>query len=250
MSRLRATLVMSGFLALTLPLMPVQYLLLRASPKAARRFPHHYHRVLARLLGVRVIMEGPLPQAGTLLAPNHVSWIDIVALSAAMPLSFIAKQEVRGWPLFGQMARLQNTVFVNRQRRHSTGTSRDDISSRLKNGDTLVLFAEGTSHDGVNVLPFKSSFFAAAEAADVGVIPVTLSYNKANGLPMTHRERPLYAWYGDMNLPPHLWSALKHGPVTITIRFHEPLPPADRKELAQRAETMVRESLAQLGRGR
>src|SRR3546814_18524849 len=102
--------------------------------------------------------------------------MDITVLSAVTPLSFIAKMEVNSWPGFGTLARLQRTVFIDRDRRLSTGSSRDEMQERFKAGETLVLFAEGTSSDGRRVLPFKSAYFAAAEHPDVVVQPVTLAY--------------------------------------------------------------------------
>jgi lyso-ornithine lipid O-acyltransferase len=254
MIRLVAALRLAGFLGLTLPLMPVQYLFLKTSARLARSFPHHYHKAVARMLGFEVIIEGAAPQQGPiLLVSNHVSWIDIVALSATAPLSFIAKREVAGWPLFGQLAKLQRTVFVDRDRRHKTGEHRNEISSRLEEKDTLVLFPEGTSFDGLRVLNFKSAFFGAVEATDVPVVPVAIAYSHVTGLPMTRRQRPSFAWYGDMDLPRHLWAALKATPIRITIRFHEPLTLASaggRKQLAQATEAIIRDSLAHMLSGR
>ena len=115
MARLRAIFILLGFLALTLPLMPVQFVL------RSKRLPWIYHRLLCKILGVTLIIEGAPPTGAALLVANHVSWLDIPVLSAIAPLSFIAKREVRVWPLFGAMAKLQRTVFVNRESRHSTG---------------------------------------------------------------------------------------------------------------------------------
>ena len=242
MNRWRAAFILSCFAALTLPLMPVQAVLLRLSPRAARMLPHRYHGLVARLLGIRISVTGKLPKSGPLLlAPNHVSWLDIVVLSAVAPVSFIAKREVAGWPFFGWLAKLQRSVFVDRDKRHKTGAAHDELSERLKSGDVLVLFAEGTSHNGSAVLPFKSSFFAAAERLDVPVMPVSLVYTGVYNLPLTRRWRPLFAWYGDMELAPHLWQALLTGPIEVNVVCHAELPPhSSRKALAQKAETTVR----------
>jgi lyso-ornithine lipid O-acyltransferase len=245
--RVKATARAALFLALTLPLMLVQWMLLGLWPGMARRLPHAYHRLLARILGFQVLVSGAAPPAGgALLVSNHVSWIDIVALSAVMPLAFVAKREVAGWPLFGWMARLQNTLFIDRARRHSTAASNASLAERLAAGDRLVLFPEGTSHDGVSVLPFKSSFFAAATAPGVPVIPVTLAYVGVRGLPLTGRQLPRFAWYGDMELLPHLWQVLSDGPLTIHVVFHDPLAAAiaaDRKAACAASEAAVRHGL-------
>jgi lyso-ornithine lipid O-acyltransferase len=254
MTRIVAALKLAGFLGLTIALMPVQYALTRTSPRLARALPHAYHKILARLLGFRISVEGIAPGNGAaLIVANHVSWIDIVALSAAAPVSFIAKKEVSGWPLFGLMARLQRTVFVDRERRQKTDHHRSEMTARLMSGDVLVLFPEGTSHDGLHVLDFKSAFFSAADIEGLRVIPAAIAYTHVLNLPMTRRQRPAFAWYGDMDLTPHLWEALKSAPVSITIRFLEAKTLAaagDRKALARYSETWVKDSLAQLVSGR
>jgi lyso-ornithine lipid O-acyltransferase len=251
MSRVRAILVMAGFLGLTLPLMPLQKVFTLTSAAAARRFPHLYHQVLAKLLGFNIAVAGDVPKAGpVLLVANHASWIDIVALSSLAPLSFIAKRDVGSWPLFGQLAKLQRTVFIDRDRRQKTGEARTEISARLSGGDILVLFPEGTSHDGINVLPFKSSLFGLAEGDAVAIVPVTIAYHRVRGLPMTRRQRPFYAFYGDMEMRPHLWEAIKAGPIDISITLHAPLTATGRKALANQAETTIRQHLAQALHGR
>ena len=159
MSRLRATLVLLSFASLTIPLMPVQQLFVWFWPRMARAFPMHYHRLVLRLLDVRVNINGEvLKQGPAIFATNHVSWLDIVILSSVAPVSFIAKRDVKAWPFFGTLARLQRTVFVDRDRRPTTASSRDEMRVRLQAGDMLVLFAEGTSGDGTRVCPSNPPF--------------------------------------------------------------------------------------------
>ena len=98
-----------------------------------------------------------------LLVANHTSWLDIPVLSAVAPVSFVAKKEVGGWPFVSSLARLQRSVFVDRARRTAVGETAGEILARLAQGDTIVLFAEGTSSDGNRVLPFMTSLFAAAK---------------------------------------------------------------------------------------
>lgn len=240
--------LLASFAALTLPLMPVQQLFIWFWPRMAREFPMHYHRLVCRILGIRVDIHGRPPVEGPLLiVSNHVSWLDIVVLSAVAPVSFVAKKEVATWPFFGSLARLQRTVFVDRERRHATGNSRNDMQSRLRAGDILVLFPEGTSSDGRRVLPFKSSFFGAADIDGVLVQPVSVAYRGQHNLPMNRRVMPSYAWYGDMDLAPHLLEALSTGPVEVAVICHPPLSLSGeltRKALARHAEEQVRKGVA------
>ena len=258
MARLRATILAAAFILFTLPLMPVQWLLLKLRSPAARSFPHWYHRQVARLFGIHIRIVGkPVTGEGVLMVGNHTSWADIIIFSAATPLSFVAKAEVGTWPFFGTLARLQRTVFVERNRRSATGAVADAINQRLAAGDALLLFPEGTSHDGNSVLPFKSALLGAAEArlaggAHVKVQPVSVAFTGLHGLPMGRENRPLFAWYGDMEMVPHLWEALLAGPLDVEVRFHEPLSleRMDRKTLAAKAQEIVQSGQAEALAGR
>ncbi|MFO1032790.1 MAG: lysophospholipid acyltransferase family protein [Hyphomicrobiales bacterium] len=249
MRHLRAGLILLGFVLFTLPLMPLQALLIRCWRAGAVGLPHWYHRKLAQLLGIRLrihgrgagAVEGPM-----LIVSNHVSWLDVVILSAVLPVRFVAKREVAAWPFFGALARLQQTVFVDRERRHTTGHETSAIAKSLAAGHCVVLFPEGTSGDGRSVRNFKSSYFAAVSDVCVPIVPVTLAFSAVWGLPMTPRELPDFAWYGDMALAPHLWKALMAGPLTVDVVFHPPLSldqAKARKAAAKACEETIRESL-------
>src|SRR6266702_3750759 len=258
MARLRAVFIIVGFLTVTLLGMPVQWLFLKLHRGAARRFPNRYHKLVAALFGMHIKVIGkPVTGEGVLMVANHTSWVDIVIFSAVTPLSFVAKTVVARWPLFGTLARLQRTVFVERQRRSASGETRDAIRDRLLEGDTLLLFPEGTSHDGNMVLPFKSALLGAAEARlangqHVKVQPVSVAFTGLHGMPMGRENRSLFAWYGDMEMMPHLWEALLAGPLDVVVQFHEPLSLdcMDRKTLAVCAQEIVQTGQAQALAGR
>lgn len=159
-----ATIRLTLYLLFTLLLMPVQWVALRTSPRLAVALPLFYHRICLRILGMRVERHGEgNGRHPTLFVVNHCSYLDIAVLGSLIGGSFVAKAEVAGWPLFGWLAKLQRTVFVDRQRRAGVSGQRDEIANRLEAGDDLILFPEGTSSDGNRILPFKTALFAVAE---------------------------------------------------------------------------------------
>ncbi|HET7211034.1 MAG TPA: lysophospholipid acyltransferase family protein, partial [Methyloceanibacter sp.] len=140
MRSLRSFLVLGAFFAFTLPLMPLQLLLLRTGSRHARSFPHWYHRQVCKIVGIRLHVEGEVAEEqGVFLIANHVSWIDISVLSAVAPVSFVAKQEVASWPFVSWLAKLQRSVFVDRNRRNEVGDKANEILDRLASGDHIVL---------------------------------------------------------------------------------------------------------------
>jgi lyso-ornithine lipid O-acyltransferase len=212
------------YLGWTLSLMPVQGLGLVLHRRWSRTLPAYYHRWCCRILGFHVRTIGaPTSRRPALFASNHVSYTDIAVLGSLIVGSFVAKAEVAGWPLFGWLAKLQRTVFVDRRVR-STAVQRDAMTARLAAGDALILFPEGTSSDGNHVLPFKSALFGAAETMQqiepVVVQPVSIAYTRLDGIPLGRLLRPYFAWYGTTELAPHLWSMIGLGKVEVVVEFH------------------------------
>lgn len=262
MATLRAVVMLALLVLVSLVLMPVQIVANRFGWGLNRWLPVVWHRLAVRVLGLRIrVIGAPSPDRPLLMTANHVSWIDIIALSSLAPVSFIAKSEVATWPIFGTLARLQRTVFVDRARRSDTGRVAGEIAARMSAGDAMILFAEGTSSNGNQVLPFRSALVGAAArvaggdqgGAPVFVQPVAIAYTGLQGLPMGRRLRPLAAWYGDMDLVPHLWVILKEGALDLTIRFADPIrlgPGSDRKAVTAAAEQTVRRLAAAALTGR
>lgn len=245
----RLAVALAAFAAATPPLMAWQALALRAPFLDERRVPRLWCRMVVRLLGLRVRIHGaPAEGRPLLIAANHVSWTDIMALGAATDVHFIAKAEVSGWPLFGRLAKLRRTVFIDRTRPRRAGAQAGEIAERLARGEPMVLFPEGTTSDGNTVLPFKSSLFAAAQmamGADGGaaVQPVAIVYTRLHGMPMSRRERMRAAWIGDQTLVPHLAALLRQGGIDVELHFGAPVefgPDADRKQVAREVEKRVR----------
>jgi 1-acyl-sn-glycerol-3-phosphate acyltransferase len=236
------------FLAAT----PVQGLAMRLGwRRLAGWTPVLFHRLFLRMFGLHVEVQGaPAREAPVLVVANHLSWLDISVLGSLMPLSFVAKSEVADWPVVGLFARLQRTVFIDRARRTHTAAVNAAVAQRLAAGDAIVLFPEGTSSDGNRVLPFRSALVGAARTALAGggaekihLQPLAITYTRRNGLPLTRRERPEVAWYGDMDLAPHLLGFLAGGPFDARVTWSEPIPfdaETDRKRATAEAEAAVR----------
>jgi 1-acyl-sn-glycerol-3-phosphate acyltransferase len=257
--RLRAGLAIAALAPATLVGIPAQWLALKFGSQLSLRFPVLFHRWVNLVLGIRRTVIGtPAVARPLLIAANHASWLDITVMSAIMPVSFVAKSEVAGWPLFGLFARLQRTVFVDRTRRSATGRTTAEMAQRLSTGDALVLFPEGTSNDGNRVYPFRSALLGAARDVIAGsgglaVQPVSIIYTGIHGLPVGRFARARLAWYGDMDLGPHLLEILAMGAIDVTVVFGDPTVldvAEDRKVLARQLEDQVRQSASQARTGR
>jgi 1-acyl-sn-glycerol-3-phosphate acyltransferase len=253
---IRVVLFGFAFLALTLALLPLQLIGLLFDLRLQRSIPHLYHRILCALIGVRIREVGTRSTASpALILSNHVSWLDISVISALSPVVFVAKSEVARWPVFGWLAKLQRTVFIDRQARHQTGAATREIAGRLLGGDAVVLFAEGTSSDGTRVLPFRSALVGAVHHAlgssthhaNIIVQPMSVTYVGFGGVPIGRALRERVAWYGDADLMPHLARVLASGAVDVTVSWGEAVAydmRADRKAIAREAEKSVRRMTA------
>lgn len=244
----------------TLPLLVVQEIALRTPLMSDRRIPQLWHRWTLRVLGVNIHVGGiPVRDRPLLIAANHVSWLDILVLGSLDGVHFIAKAEMRRWPILGTFARQQRSVFVERDRRRASPDQAREIAERLADGDPMVLFAEGTTGDGNRLLPFNSTLFSAAQLALAGlqtervtVQPVAIAYTRKGGLRLDRRERAQISWIGDTDLVPHLRSVFAARPLDVSVRYGEAIPFAaqgDRKAVARQAEAQVRGMLVTMLRG-
>lgn len=184
-------------------------------------------------------------EGATLFVANHVSYLDIPVIARHVDATFIAKADVARWPLFGRVAKLTRTIFVQRVGGAARAQA-GQILDRLAAGENLMLFAEGTSTDGAAVAPFKSTLFGIAEdpppGIDLAVQPISIAYVRAlDGTPLVGPLRELYCWFGDATMLPHLWRMVSLPGAEVELRFHEPIIAAgmSRKELARLAQAAV-----------
>lgn len=252
-SYLRGALRVAGYVLMALVGMPLQALFLMVGAKRAFIwFPRVFHKLSCRLVGLDVRAHGRIAtDRPTFYVSNHISYADILVLGSLLDAAFVAKSDVAQWPLFGWLAKLSRTVFVDR-RRASTDVQRDLIAARLQESDALILFAEATTSDGNRILPFKAALFSAIDHVGdqpVMVQPVSLAYTCLDGMPLGRTWRPLMAWYGDMTLGGHLWQVFCLGTWRVEVMFH---PPVDRrhfksrKDLAHHCHNIVADGVSSL----
>lgn len=222
MAYIRVIAICLALLLLLFVAVPLQWIGLRLGWPWQRLVPLACCRILSRLLRLRVIAHGnPMRDGARLLAANHVSWLDILALSSVEPVCFLAKKEVASWPVVSTFVKLQETVLIDRQRRRAIPGANAAMARRMLAGRSMLLFPEGTIGDGVSLKKFKSSHFASARdllaeataVEHVAVQPIAIRYSS-----------PRAAWHRDVTLLPHAWSLLKGGPITCDLVFGEPLP--------------------------
>ena len=253
---IRALFIAAVFFTMTPLLISIQWLLGKLGLPGWGFIASNYYRLLCALMRVRVRVEGvPVRDRAVLFVSNHVSWIDILVIGSLSPVAFVAKKEVRSWPLVGITAELQRTVFVDRKRRHQTADAVGEMVKRLAGGTAVVLFAEGTSSDGNRVLPFRSALLGAVKhvaehskaTGDILIQPMSISYVTSHGIPLGRQHRPLVAWHGDLDFMPHIKEFIARGAVDAVVSYGEPVAvdaAADRKALTRRLEGAVRGMMA------
>ena len=203
-------------------------------------WPQVFLAYVGRCAGMRVRIEGTPLKSRVLYAANHVSWLDILALGGAAPAVFVARHDVEQWPLVGWLAGTNDTIYVARHARGEVQEQADQLRRALAEGRALALFAEGTTNDGPELLPFRASLFASLYPPldGVRVQPVAIDYG-----PLA----PVIAWAGEEGIGANAGRVMsRKGSFVVTLRFLDPIAPAqagDRKQLAARAREAVSAAL-------
>jgi lyso-ornithine lipid O-acyltransferase len=191
-------------------------------------------------------VSGELSSARPLMVvSNHLTYFDIPVLCSQAALRFTPKSEIRNWPVIGTICHITDAVFVDR-RPEKVRDMRQGIRDALARGEVVSLFPEATTGNGIYVLPFKSGFFSLAEepidGKELTIQPVAFTYTRIQKLPIDSTQWPHIAWYGDMDLRPHIWNFLKMGPIDGELAF---LPPVtikqfgDRKQMAAHCHRVI-----------
>ncbi len=246
-----------GALAIALgaaALVPAELLLRTVRPGLPPYLPRQFHKLLVAGLGLKVRLHGRAARkGGVLFVVNHLSWADIPVLGSKLLGHFVAKAEVGQMGPVGWFAGLQDTIYVDRERKRTTGAQRNAIADRLAAGGNVFLFPEGTTGDGVEVLPFNSSLFAAVEGVEDALVqPISLAYTRIRGMPITRRRLSEVVWLGDTGMGEHAVEFLRLGQVSAEIACHPAVRPQDfpdRKALARHCQAQVASGYAALMRG-
>jgi lyso-ornithine lipid O-acyltransferase len=202
-------------------------------------FTHMWNKGLAKILGIRISVSGPVPGATAgLVVSNHLGYLDIIAHGSVLPVRYSPKKDIASWPILGWYLGLSRPVWVDRQSKQASAKALKDFALTMKNGMFLIVYPEGTSTDGKNgILGLKSTPFEAAIVGNAPIIPVLTRYREKPG-------EPTACWYGDMTLVPHFWQVLGRRSIDVNLQFLDPILPdgRSRKELAQRVHgVMTRE---------
>lgn len=246
MDILFAILRMLAFVVGTLVLVPFIILikLITGSVNAAQM----WHGMACKIFNIRIIQRG-MPrdrdETPTVFVSNHLSYLDIVALGSQVDALFVAKSEVAGWPVFGFLSKIQNTIFIRRTR-EAMQESKDKIADALRAGNNVILFGEGTSTDGRAVKPFKAGLLEVLYEPGTNAMlqPVAIVLESVGGKSVDDQiARDKYAWWRlEDTLAPHLWNFARAGGANLVIHYQLPLDPRDypdRKALAQAATEVV-----------
>jgi len=236
--RLSLFLGFSSFMYLTALLQtPVAWVAPRLARKMHDASVLIWARGCCRIIGLTVHVEGRPPEAPFFLVSNHVSYVDIVALMAQVPVVFVAKSEVSRWPFLGRLSRAANTIFVDRSRRADVVRVNELISGMIQDGRSVLVFPEGTSSRGADVLPFRSSLLEPAVRIGHPVASACLAYSTPAGWPAADLG---VCWWGDMTFADHFYRLLQIPRVSATLRFGEATITApERHELAAKLQQAV-----------
>jgi len=251
----RLVYVLGGIIIITLFLYPWLATSLRLGYRQGQRLvPKVYHRILRALLGLRISMQGiPSSHRPLLVVANHTSWLDIVVISSFLPVVFVAQHEVASWPIFGWLAQLQRSIFVNRGRRQQVHTTVSCIADALASGEVVGIFPEGTSTDGSDIFPFRSALIGAVHETirrtqhlpAIFIQPVSVAYVGTN------RRLAIWAREDDIQFVPHLLQVINLQRIDVALTWGDPIPAdlsSDRKVLTIRLEGAIRQLIAEAHR--
>jgi len=202
-----------------------------------------WSRELLAILHVRLMVRGTPPRVPgnrTVVVGNHLSWLDVFVVDACAPSRFVAKSEIRGWPVIGWLAVRAGTLFIDRSRRHATAHTNEQIIAAIEAGDCVAVYPEGTTSDGTILRPFHASLLQPAVEAGATLHPAAVRYPGPDG-----RPHPATLFVGNMSFAQSVLMIVAERELTAEVTFLDPIPAAgtDRRELARISEEAVAAAL-------
>ena len=184
------------------------------------KLPMIFHKLILIILGVKIKVRGSVSKKKPLiLVGNHISYLDILILGSLYPICFIAKHEIKNWFFFGFLARMQNSIFIERKNARTLDSIKK-IHNKVNENFAIVLFPEGTTGTGKSILNFKSSLFRIFETSNILRLQnFSLCYTHINSMPIDRRLMPSIAWYGNMNMVKHLKNLLSFSSINASVNF-------------------------------
>jgi len=211
--------------------------------KIVSRMTQRFVAMIRTIVNVRITLQGDLDLLdikGAFIASNHLGYLDGFVLGSLFPTIFVSKLEVRGWPIIGWWTALCGTVYIDRERKGKIPIAVEEIVERLIQKANILIFPEGTSTAGDHLLPFQSAPFAAPLRAHAPIAPLTITYRRINGEPVTKANRDKIYWYGEMDFMTHFWRLLALRNIEVAVKFHAPIDTSHYKNTSMNRKQLSR----------
>ena len=253
MSNLRLIFIIIFLFLVIIISIPIQLFCNMVGFKLKRLYPLFFYKTIKLITGINInfnINSLNKKNKGVLYIANHVSWFDIICLGTLLNARFIAKKEVSKMGIFGFLARLSNTFFIDNENKNKIIEYNYLIQKKLQTGENFIIFPEGTTSDGNGIKEFKSSMLECAfdKNSKIKIQPISICYSKLNNIPMGIYLRRNIAWVGDTPMVSAMANFLRSGSITVDIIFHELKNIKffeNRKQLASHCEKQILSGLDQ-----
>ena len=247
MSILRLVSILIFLLLVIIISIPIQIFFNMIGFKLKKLYPQYFYRLIKLVIGININFDKTKinkANLGVLYIANHVSWFDIICLGTLLKARFIAKKEVSEMGIFGFLAKLSNTFFIDNSNKSKIIEYNNFIQKKLRNGENFIIFPEGTTSDGNGILDFKSSMLECAfdKNNQINIQPISICYTKINNVPMGIYLGRNIAWVGDTPMIVAMVNFLRSGRITVDIIFHDLMSInnfRNRKELASYCEKQI-----------
>ena len=247
MPTLRLILILFFLVMIIIISIPIQFFCNIISSKLKKIYPLYFYQMIKIITGININFDETKfnkNNSGVLYIANHVSWFDIICLGTLLNARFIAKKDVSRMGIFGFLAKLSNTFFIDNENKNKIKKYNHQIQKKLQDGENFIIFPEGTTSDGNGIINFKSSMLECAFDANnrINIQPISICYSQLNNIPMGIYLRRNIAWVGDTSMVAAMANFLRSGRITVDIVFHEIKSVSNfgnRKELAIHCEKQI-----------